>query len=94
MGILPLRFPAGIGPQTLQLQPGDRLEVTAPADELAPRCEITVRVLRASGDVEILQATAAVETQLEVALLRSGGVIPLILSQTIAEHTAAAQLQA
>lgn len=68
--------------------------MVAPADELAPRCEITVRVLRACGDIEILQATAAVETQLEVALLRSGGVIPLILSQTIAEHTAAAQLQA
>lgn len=93
MGILPIRFPAGIGPQTLHLQPGDRLEVTAPAEEIAPRCEITVRLLRACGDVEILKATAAVETQLEVALLRSGGVIPLILTQTIAEHAAAAQLQ-
>ena len=94
MGILPLRFPAGVGPQSLQLQPGDRIEVFAPADALAPRCAITVHVLRADGAVEVLQATAAVETQLEVALLRSGGVIPLILGQTIAEHAVGRQLQA
>ncbi|MES2945306.1 MAG: aconitate hydratase AcnA, partial [Pseudomonadota bacterium] len=88
MGILPLRFPAGVGPQTLQLQPGDRIEVIAPAEALAPRCAIVVRVLRANGSAETLQATAAIETQLELELLRSGGVIPLILGKTIAEHRA------
>ncbi|MFZ4287727.1 aconitate hydratase AcnA [Variovorax sp. HJSM1_2] len=94
MGILPLRFPAGVGPQSLQLQPGDRIEVFAPADALSPRCAISVQVLRANGAVDVFQATAAVETQLEVALLRSGGVIPLILGQTIAEHAVGRQLQA
>lgn len=94
MGILPLRFPSGVGPQSLQLQPGDRIEVSAPADALSPRCPITVRILRAGGEVEELQATAAVETQLEVTLLRSGGVIPLILQQTIAEHAAGHSVQA
>ena len=53
-----------------------------------------MRILRAGGEVEELQATAAVETQLEVTLLRSGGVIPLILQQTIAEHAAGHSLQA
>ena len=94
MGILPLRFPAGVGPQTLNLQPGDRIEVTAPAEDMAPRCAIPVRVQRANGSVEVIRATAAVETQLEVELLRSGGVIPLILGKTIAEHAVAKQLQA
>ena len=86
MGILPLRLPVGVGPNTLLLQPGDQIEVVAPVDALAPRSSVAVRILRADGALESLIATAAVETQLEVELLRSGGVIPLILAKTIAKH--------
>ncbi|MDW5442913.1 aconitate hydratase AcnA [Polaromonas sp. SM01] len=93
MGILPLRFPKGVGPQTLNLQPGDRVEVMALADSLAPRCSIPVQIVRIDGSVENVTATAAVETQLEVALLHSGGVIPLILGKTIADHASAERLQ-
>ena len=81
MGIVPLRLPAGMGPQELALQPGDRIEIDAPSDALAPRCAVPVRILRGDGSVQALQATAAVETQLEAGLLRSGGVIPSILRQ-------------
>jgi aconitate hydratase len=45
-----------------------------------------VRVLRANGVVEEMLTIAAVETQLEVTLLRDGGVIPSILLKTIALH--------
>jgi aconitate hydratase len=45
---------------------------------------VSVRIVRADGSIETLTATAAVETQLETRLLRSGGVIPLILQKTIA----------
>ena len=81
MGIVPLRLPAGMGPQELALQPGDRIEIDAPSNALAPRCAVPVRILRGDGSVQALQATAAVETQLEAGLLRSGGVIPSILRQ-------------
>jgi len=84
MGILPLRFASGIHPDTLALQPGDRLEVDAPAQSLSPRCRISVRVVRADGRIEPVETTAAVETKLECQLLRSGGVIPLILQNTLA----------
>ncbi len=81
MGILPLRLPAGVSPQSLQLAPGDRIEIDAPGDSLTPRCAVPVRVLRAGGAVEALSCMAAVETQLEAELLRYGGVIPSILRQ-------------
>ncbi|AJX00753.1 aconitate hydratase AcnA [Burkholderia gladioli pv. gladioli] len=81
MGILPLRFAAGTGAPTLNLQPGDKLEVDAPVGDLSPRCKVPVRIVRADGSVQPVDATAAVETQLECRLLRSGGVIPLILQQ-------------
>ncbi|MBB1627643.1 aconitate hydratase AcnA [Achromobacter sp. UMC71] len=86
MGILPLRLPAGITPHSLAIQPGDRLEIDCAADTLTPRKAVPVRVLRAGGSEEALQATAAVETQLELRLLRMGGVIPAILADTLGAH--------
>ncbi|MFC3337896.1 aconitate hydratase AcnA [Paracandidimonas soli] len=84
MGILPLRLPEHLGPQTLELQPGDRIRIDAAA--IQPRCAIPVTIERASGTQETFLATAAVETQLEVELLQCGGVIPAILQKTIQEH--------
>lgn len=88
MGILPLRMPAGMSPHTLQLQPGDQLQVHAAPELLQPRGAIAVCVRRADGREESFQATAAVETQLELSLLRAGGVIPSILHSTIQAHAA------
>jgi aconitate hydratase len=88
MGILPLRLPAGANPVTLQIQPGDTIEVDAVAELLAPRGPVMVRIVRADGSSEAIIATAAVETKLEIELLRSGGVIPLILKKVISSQSA------
>ncbi|MFY3881872.1 aconitate hydratase AcnA, partial [Achromobacter xylosoxidans] len=77
---------AAAGPQTRGLAPGDRIEIDCPAHELAPRQSITVRLLRANGATQSLRATAAVETQLELRLLRMGGVIPAILADTLGDR--------
>jgi len=86
MGILPLLMPAGVTPQILAIQAGDQIEITADVAMVNPRASIQVRVHRADGRVEAFQARAAVETQLEVELLRDGGVIPSILQKTIRAH--------
>jgi aconitate hydratase len=86
MGILPLLMPAGVTPQTLAIQAGDQIEIAADVAMVNPRASIQVRVHRADGRVEAFQANAAVETQLEVELLRDGGVIPSILQKTIRAH--------
>ncbi|WP_134676817.1 aconitate hydratase AcnA [Ectopseudomonas khazarica] len=83
MGVLPLRLAAGSGPDALQLQSGDRLQIQA--CEIQPRCPVPVTLIRHNGERIELQATAAVETQLEVELLRQGGVIPTILRKTLAD---------
>lgn len=83
MGILPLRLPAGMSPGELNIVAGDRIEVDADAARLQPRCEVAVRLVRKDGQAENIAARAAVETQLEVELLRRGGVIPFILRNTI-----------
>ncbi|QGZ64255.1 aconitate hydratase AcnA [Paraburkholderia acidisoli] len=84
MGILPLRFAPGTHPDSLAIGPGDMLEVEADAAAITPRCAVPVRIVRADGRIDSIDARAAVETQLECTLLRSGGVIPLILQQTLA----------
>ncbi|MDB5957575.1 aconitate hydratase AcnA [Ramlibacter sp.] len=84
MGILPLRLPAGIAPATLAIRPGDRIEIDAPGDTLQVRAQVPVRIVRADHSVQAFTATAAIETGLEVELLRAGGVIPSILKQALA----------
>ncbi|WP_246792781.1 aconitate hydratase AcnA [Burkholderia perseverans] len=84
MGILPLRFAAGVHPARLALRPGDRIAIDAPAHALTPRCAVRVTIERADGRVEPIAATAAVETRLECELLRAGGVMPFILGRHLA----------
>lgn len=86
MGILPLRLPTGVTPQSLQMKAGERIEIVADAALLAPRVQVPVQIHRRDGSVENLLATAAIETQLELELMRAGGVIPSILQQTIASQ--------
>ncbi|MBP0619329.1 aconitate hydratase AcnA [Cupriavidus consociatus] len=86
MGILPIRLPRGMGPDALNIRPGDKIHVDAPAHSMAPRCRIPMRIVRACGSVDEIEATAAVETQLEADLLRHGGVIPLILHKTLSQE--------
>ena len=86
MGILPLCLPPGVNPATPNLQPHDRLEIDASADALAPRGSIPVRIHRADSSIEAFEARAAVETRLEIELLRVGGVIPLILQKALKAH--------
>jgi aconitate hydratase len=85
MGILPLLLPRGMHPSTLEVQPGDRFEIDARAGSIAPAARIPVRLMRASGKALSFEATAAIETRLEVELLEAGGVIPVILRKTLAE---------
>jgi aconitate hydratase len=79
MGILPLRLPADRHPTMLALRAEDRIEIDVPADALEPRATISVTLRRADGSSDQFDASAEVETALEVAVLRAGGIIPLIL---------------
>ena len=84
MGILPLLLPHGMQPVAMALKAGDRIEVDAQPETIRPRCDVPVRILRDNGAVEIFAAVAAIETELEIATLREGGVMPLILKRAMA----------
>jgi aconitate hydratase len=88
MGVLPLRLPADRHPNSLHLLPGDQIVINADPGQISPRCTVPVTIQRVSGETETFIATAAIETGLEVEILRGGGIIPLILRRvTNAEAT-------
>lgn len=83
MGILPLHLPAQHSPAELALTVGDTLEIDANPEHLAPGSAIPVSIRRANGTVLILTAHAAVETALEIELLKAGGILSHILERTL-----------
>jgi aconitate hydratase len=88
MGILPLRIPAGMPPAQLKLGPKDMIEVDAPLEAIEPRSIVRIRIHRASGEHASFDATAAVETSLEVQTLKAGGMLPMILQREVNAHKA------
>jgi aconitate hydratase len=83
MGILPLRLPEDRHPSTLHLRLGDQILIDADAATIIPRGPVPVTIQRASGTSETFMAIAAIETGLEVEILRGGGIIPLILQRVV-----------
>lgn len=83
MGILPVRLPESIRPETLNLEAGDVFEISAEPGELRPRGEVPVTVHRSGQPPLHFTAMAEVETELELDLLRHGGIVPLILSRAL-----------
>lgn len=83
MGILPLLLPLGVDPAHLRISAGDRFELDWDFGRLSPRCAVSVAILREQGEPEMLQLTAAIETSLEIELLKAGGIIPHVLSRLV-----------
>ncbi|MBW8727636.1 MAG: aconitate hydratase AcnA, partial [Inquilinus limosus] len=83
MGVLPLRLPADRHPGALALSSRDWIEIDAPEDALRPQGAVAVRIHRADGRVDIFEATATIETAIELNMLRAGGVMPLMIERAV-----------
>jgi aconitate hydratase len=81
MGVLPLRLPQTLRPQQLQLRPDDTISINASEDQIAPRGSVQVLVTRRGRDTLRFNATAAIETSLEITILKAGGMLPFILNR-------------
>lgn len=83
MGILPLLLPEGMQPADFAVTADDGFEIDFSFAALEPRAQVAVCLHRAAGDVRAFSMRAAVETSLEVELLRAGGIIPHVLRRFI-----------
>ena len=88
MGIVPLKAPAEIEPDSLGLAPGDIVEIDFGAGALEPRCKVSVTLHYRQAKPFTFEAVAQIETALETQLLEKGGIIPFILDRAAAASTA------
>jgi aconitate hydratase len=84
MGVLPLRLPAGWHASMMRIAPRDTLEMDLDPLTLTPRAKVAIRLRRAAQDEVVTgEAVALLETEQEVALVRAGGMIPMILRRAL-----------
>ncbi len=90
MGIVPIKLLQSLSEGTMRLSAADSIELDIDPDALLPRCRLEVKIHRADGTTDIVMATAAIETMLEVEFLRIGGVMPMILERAMKQSGAGA----
>jgi aconitate hydratase len=72
MGVLPLQFKAGTDRNTLGLDGTETYDVVG---DIAPSCDLALVVTRANGDKLDIAVTCRLDTEDEVAVYSSGGVL-------------------
>ena len=85
MEILPLRLPAEFGPDWLRLSPGDIVNIYAAPDAIIPRGRTPVTIRRKNGNKLTFEPSMAIETSVEIEVLRVGGILPLILNRSLSQ---------
>ncbi|MGL4495984.1 MAG: aconitate hydratase AcnA, partial [Beijerinckiaceae bacterium] len=86
MGVLPLVLPEGVTTESLALSSDDQFIIDFSFSALVQRGPMPVTIMRGSGARETVHTVAAVETELEIALLRAGGMIPFVLGRMLSQQ--------
>ncbi len=82
MGVLPLQFKAGDSWESLGLK-GDETVSVVLAEPIAPLGDATLVVQRADGSRFERAVTLRIDTPIEVAYYRHGGILPFVLRQLL-----------
>ena len=84
MGVLPLQFQDGVTAQTLGLDGSEVFDIVGLTDALKPQQDLQVRIRRASGQIDEITARCRIDTPIEIAYYRHGGILPFVLRQLVA----------
>ncbi len=83
MGVLPLTFPEGLDADTLGIDGTEVFDI-AVDDDVVPRQTIEVTATKADGTVVRFEATARLDTPVEVDYYRNGGILHTVLRRMAA----------
>ena len=89
MGVLPLQFHAGDSWQNLGLGGSEMIDIV-PDPNLQPQSEAIMVITRADGNREEVDLTLRIDTPIEAAYYRHGGVQPYALRGLLATGPASA----
>ena len=84
MGVLPLQFKGDDSWQKLGLTGNETIDVV-PHPQLLPQSDATIVVTRADGSRHEMVVTLRIDTPIEVDYYRSGGILPYVLRQLLAD---------
>ena len=83
MGILPLRFLEGQNAESLGLKGDEVFDIEGLSDKMAPKSILSVKARKADGSVIEFQATALLNTDVEVNYYRNGGILHTVLRNLV-----------
>ena len=84
MGVLPLQFKEGVNGQTLKLDGTEIYDVLGVSEALVPQQDLTLRITRSSGQIELVAVRCRIDTPIEIEYYQHGGILPYVLRQLIA----------
>ena len=84
MGVLPLQFKEGTNAHTLKLDGTETYDVLGLVRGLKPQQDLSLRVARANGQVDMVPVTCRIDTPIEVDYYQHGGILPYVLRQLAA----------
>ncbi len=85
MGVLPLQFRPGENVETLGLTGKERFSILGLNDKILPKSEVTVIALREDGIQVKFQASVRLDTPIEVAYYRNGGILHTVLRNMLVD---------
>ena len=88
MGVLPLQFKEGTNAQSLKLDGTEIFDVLGLGPGLKPQQDLSLRLTRASGQVETVTVTSRIDTPIEIDYYQHGGILPCVLRQLAGAQTA------
>ncbi|MBI3173204.1 MAG: aconitate hydratase AcnA [Chloroflexi bacterium] len=83
MGVLPLKFMDGQNAESLGLKGDEVFDILGLSDTMAPKSVVTVKAKKADGSVVEFQATALLNTEVEVNYYRNGGILHTVLRNLV-----------
>jgi len=83
MGILPLKFMDGQNDESLGLKGDEVYDIEGLSDDMKPKSVVNVKAKRPDGSVVELQATALLNTEVEVNYYRNGGILHTVLRNLV-----------
>jgi aconitate hydratase len=85
MGVLPLQFKEGTTAQTLKLDGTETFDLLGLGANLKPQQDLTLRIKRASGQIENVPVRCRIDTPIEIDYYQHGGILPFVLRQLVAK---------
>jgi aconitate hydratase len=78
MGVLPLQFKGNDSAQSLGIRGDEEFDILG-LEDLAPRCDVTLRITGRDGTVRRVTVLSRIDTPIELDYYRHGGILPYVL---------------